>query len=102
MCHEHCDHSTVTAAATDTGIENHERAPQAHISLAEINSKNNFRAEGALTFECQNYGTLFFAYPRIRQIMPSFRATEWDGAPTLGPSQSLPDLAPQPLGATRC
>ena len=62
----------------------------------------NFRAEGALTFECQNYGTLVFACPRIRQIMLSFTATEWDGTPTLGPPQSLPDLAPQPLRATRC
>ena len=35
MCHELCDHSTQSTAATDTGFRNHKSAPQAHICPTE-------------------------------------------------------------------
>ena len=93
--------------ATDTDFGIHKSAPQAHFSPSEntdkINSKNNFRAEGALTFECQRrtYGTLVFRCPRSRQIVADLRAPETVGGTLLRPPPSPPGLAPHPQQAAR-
>ena len=75
---------------------NHKSAPQAHFSLREkIIWKINFRAEGALTFECQRrtIGTLVFACSDPVRFMEVVRATDGPRAPhhrSGGASAALP------------
>ena len=92
--------------ATNTGSGTHKSAPRAHFSLMEktkLNSKNNFRAEGALTFECdrRTSGTLVFRCPRSRQIVTDLRAPEVVRGTLLRPPPSTPGLARHPHEAAR-